>query len=248
MKRTLFILALMSCAAGIMAQKRSFFRVEAGYANTRMVTDIENGRPLHGGQISLLAGCRLTDRLYVESGVTAMLAAYDSQESYPLVVARVFVRNYNSASGNYASEETIWTDVHNHEQKKSMSVGIPVNFGLRFPLAENFTLQPYLGVALNYGIRGKYEYRTIYDDRSFPSTYGYSGFPGKIEEGDVDWYTGSGSDYEGCDRFRFSGQAGLQLRWQDWSLSYQYQCDITRMETTLHSRFRTSTVSIGYYF
>ena len=203
---------------------------------------------MHGGQISFLSGFQLTDRLYVESGVTAMLAAYDSQESYPLVVGMYKVQYYNFASGYYASETTIWSDVHNHEKKKSMSVGIPVNLGLRIPLAENYTLQPYMGVALNYGVFGKYEYQTIYDDRTFPSTSAYSGFPGKIEEGDVDWYTGSGSDYEGCDRFRTSGQAGLQLRWQDWSLSYQYQCDITRMETTLHSRFRTSTVSIGYYF
>ena len=241
MRKTLFIVALLSSVTAVFAQKRSFFRVEAGYANTRLVTDIENGRPMHGGQISFLSGFQLTDRLYVESGVTAMLAAYDSQESYPLVVGVYKVQYYNFASGYYASETTIWSDVHNHEKKKSMSVGIPVNLGLRIPLAENYTLQPYMGVALNYGVFGKYEYQTIIYSMDRLQPY-------RVIEGEENWYTGSGSDYDSCDRLRLSGQAGLQLRWKDWSLSYQYQCDITRMESTLLTRFRTSTASIGYYF
>ncbi|MBE6332172.1 MAG: autotransporter outer membrane beta-barrel domain-containing protein [Bacteroidales bacterium] len=234
MKRTFFILALMSCAAGIMAQKRSFFRVEAGYANTRLLSrTLDNSDLMHGGQVSFFAGWQFTAPLYVEAGLSALMAGFDKTKQISKVT--------------YTDDKVTYSDGQKREQMTCATLGVPINVGWRFALADGVCLQPFGGVSLNVGLSGHDKVRYDWEDHVF-SSVGMVGQRGNYAGAwrfssafDIDWY----DDFNRC---RLGGQAGLLLRWNDWSLSYQYQCDITPLKYSTESRSRTNSVSVGYFF
>lgn len=140
-------------------------------------------------------------------------------------------------------------------KKQYINLQVPVNFGYRFNVGENFKISPYVGLNFKFNLVGKYKLKGETESNIPMNVWEAAGYDAEDLEWEGKWQSVfSKDDMGGSDwtwnRFQMGWHVGVGFQYKPFYLGLQYGTDFIPAFKYEKAKINTGNlkVSLGYCF